>query len=225
MKNNILKKVSLQRIIGVAVVIFAIIGFISTIVGVVSGVRSLLNNDDEKRSYEAFLRPVVMFDPAPFSNPQNADQDFILKASMWSVLMGENLDNYAMDDIGFRVVPASDLDVEASKLFGTEVILTHRTFDDLSFSYLYDGEIKAYHVPVEPRSSYTPLVEEIKTEGDSIFLKVGYISPDNIIFFSADEDYEITPDKYLVYELNANSENQYIKSIQFITEGSIFYEE
>ena len=54
---------------GAVVLVFAIIGLISTIGFVGKGVSSLVSQDSRREEYEWLIMPVVLQDPAPFSSP------------------------------------------------------------------------------------------------------------------------------------------------------------
>lgn len=204
--------------LGYGIFALALIGSLAVLTGAYRLLNSILDNTKEVEKYQNYLRPVVMFDPVPFSTPENADPNFVLQAAMWSALLGENRNNYAYDDIGLVIVPASDLDVEAAKLFGPKIKLTHRTFDDYEASYLYEHDIKAYHVPIVQKVSYSPKVEKIVKKGNSIVLTVGYVPPANIWTTDITKDTNtVAPDKYMNYEIVKDKKSgDYIKAVRDI---------
>lgn len=60
---------------------------------------------------------------------------------------------YTYDDNGMILIPVSDVEVAAVKLYGPEVKLTHTSLDEDGISYTYDAENNVYRVPMEwPRA-------------------------------------------------------------------------
>ncbi len=79
--------------------------------------------------------------------------------------------------------------------------LTHRTFDDVDGIYLFDPEI-GRTVSLVAKLAYSPSVEEITKNTDTITLRGGYIAPGNI-FMNNDqgEKKSPAPEKYMLFEL------------------------
>ncbi len=136
----------------------------------------ILDNSQEKRMFENLVRPLVMFDPAPFEQPTDIAPDNLLMYSMWSTLMGEKQSSYTYGETGEVMVPASDLDVAAAKLFGPEVTLEHKSFGDYETPYFYDAETGIYSLPANLQLNvYSPEVESVEREGELFEIRVGYI--------------------------------------------------
>lgn len=210
--------------IGGIFVILCIVGFITLVVICFQFTQSLLDNTKKKAEYEKMLLPVVMFDPAPFEGAENFDQLSMLQTCIWATLLGDNRDNYAYDDQAMLVVPSIDVDVTAQKLFGPDAKLVHQSFGNFDDSYLYDEEIKSYHVPITTMTGFfTPKVMEISKKGDVVTLKVGYIPPSTALNLSigSDEDNAPEPAKYMIYELHKAKTGYYINAIRDIEGASI----
>ncbi len=189
-------------IAGAIVAVLALIGLLSAIFWTTDFIGSIMDNTKKKEELEAFITPVVIFDPVPFNNVADADKDFLLQASMWAALLSESREGYAYDDIGLLLVPSTDLDAAAVRLFGESMKLTHKTFEDYDASYLYDEATKAYHVPLVAKVSYSPKVEKIIKKGDALTVKIGYVPPGNIWAMDVNsKKYSPSPDKYMVYEM------------------------
>ncbi|MEG2144297.1 MAG: hypothetical protein RRY40_03090 [Oscillospiraceae bacterium] len=198
--------------------VLAVVGLVSIIILFKNYTLSLVENRDEMTKYEHFILPVVMMDPVPFDSIQTADGQFIKQAAMWSTLLGDDRDKYAYDENGMLLVPATDLDVSAHKLFGEQASITHETFDDYEATYLFDPDIAAYRVPTVAKVSYSPYVESIdKTIPDKLVLKVGYVAPGNVFTTKAEDKKEgIKPDKYMFYDLVKTKDGMYISAIRDI---------
>ena len=173
------------------------------------------DNTQEKSKFEDYLLPVVMFDPVEFDSPEHADPLFLLQSSLWGTLLS-NTDKYTYDESAMLVVPASDLDVYAAKLYGSNVKLQHQTIEDFDVTYPYDPETKTYGVPVMGQTSqYTPQVTKIEKKGDLYTLTVGYIPPGTLWEAAVGgSKYEPEPDKYMIYQLKKVKDGYNILSIK-----------
>jgi len=203
--------------IGGVFIILCLVGFFTVASFCLNTTKNLLDNSARKKEYERMLLPVVIFDPVPFENPVNIENASLLQYSIWSTAMGEKRSQYEYDDAGMMIIPASDVDVAAQQLFGPDVRLEHRSFGDLQDSYLYEEEIRSYHVPIITVTGFaTPRVEEInKMSGDTIELKMGYLPPSTIL--DLDENGNLgnpEPEKYMIYELHKNRSGWYLYAVK-----------
>lgn len=203
--------------IGGVFIILCFVGFFTVASFCLNTTKSLLDNSARKKEFERMLLPVVIFDPVPFENPVNIDNASLLQYSIWSTAMGEKRSQYEYDDADMMIIPASDIDVAAQQLFGPDVKLEHRSFGDLQDSYLYDEEIRSYHVPIITITGFaTPRVEEInKISGDTVELRMGYVPPSTIL--NLDEDGNLgnpEPEKYMIYEMHKNRNGWYLYAIK-----------
>ena len=167
--------------VGGIFLLLALVGLISVGIFCVRFTQGLLDNTQEKREFERIIYPVLMFDPVPFENAQDADPLMLLQSSIWSTLLGEKRDSYQENAIGWKIVPASDVDVACARLFGPEVQLEHQTitnFVDTTF--------------------YTPSVQRVVKEGDVYTLDVGYVAPATAWSY---EETEPEIEKMMIYEL------------------------
>lgn len=211
--------------IGGIFVILCLVGFATVVMLCFNLTRNVLDNSGKKHEYEKMLLPVVMFDPAPFEDAVNFDGLSLLQSSIWATLLGEDRDKYELDDNLMLVVPASDVDVTASNLFGPNITLTHSTFGDYEITYVYDESTRSYHVPVDVMTpSYTPQVEEIEKKGDTLLLRVGYVPPSSVMDITFTEKgitNSTTPVKYMVYELHKGRNGYFLYAVRDV-EGATF---
>lgn len=148
--------------LGGVFLVLAVIGLVSVAGFCIRLTNQIMDNTKEKSKFEDYLLPVVMFDPVEFDSPEHADPLFLLQSSLWGALLS-NTDKYTYDESAMLVVPASDLDVYAAKLYGPEIKLQHQTIEDFDVTYPYDPETKTYGVPVMGQTSqYTPQVTKIE---------------------------------------------------------------
>ena len=220
-KKVIKKKRSHQYVaaIGAALIVLAIVGAISVISLGVRFVGRILDNTDQKEAFEWKIYPILMLDPATFDDPSKLDEFFLLKTAMWSTLL-ENRSIYTYDENGMLLVPASDLDVAAKKLYGDAVTLVHQTYvEEYEYYYIYDPDTNTYSVPISSQTAgYTPKVAKIMKNGDIYTLIVGYVEPTTLWNLSEHgASTESVPSKYLYSDLQkVKGGNFIIKSIRNI---------
>ena len=179
--------------------------------------KGLLDNTKEKEQFEQVISPVIMFDPVPFENAEDAEPLFLLQSSLWSTLRGEKRDSYQFDALGRVVVPASDVEVACARLFGPDVTLEHRSFGDYENTYTYDESTKTYYVPVTVQAGYTPDILRIVKNGDVYTLTVGYVPPVNAWTqgYTGDESQLFI--KYMIYELTKVDDHFQLTAIRDLT--------
>lgn len=205
--------------VGAVLIALAIVGAISVISLGVRLVERILDNTDQKEAFEWKIYPVLMLDPATFDDPAQLDDVFLLKTAMWSTLL-EHRTIYTYNENGMLLVPASDLDVAAKKLYGDSVTLKHQTFvEDYEYNYYFDKDTNTYTVPISSQAAgYTPKVAKIIKNGDIYTLIVGYVEPTTLWDMSEDGSFtESAPSKYLYYDLQkVKGGNFILKSIRNI---------
>ncbi len=203
-------------ILGFLIIVFTVIGIVTTIVGAVNIVKGWFDTSDDYIKYEREIYPVVMFDPVPFSDIKAADGTMLLQSSMWAVLLNEKTDEYATDDIGFMLIPSIDLDVWCKKMFGDAVTLSHATIDSDMTSFYYDEVAKMYHVPINAQViHYTPKVREVVKNGSQLILTVDYLSPMSVASDIFKQDEEPIPDKTMYYILEKTASGNVITAVKF----------
>ncbi len=207
-------------VIGGVLVALAIVGAIVIVSIAVRLTERIIANAGQKEKFERKIYPLLMFDPASFEDPSQLEEVFILKTALWAALL-ENKTVYSYDEQGMLIVPASDLDVAAKKLYGDSVALNHQTFSEgYEYFYIYNEESGTYLVPVSDQTAgYTPKVAKIEKNGDVYTLIVGYVAPATLWNVSNDGSADdAAPDKYLYYDLQKTEHgNDYIiKAVRYI---------
>lgn len=212
-------------IVGALIVLFTCIGIFST---VFAGVRLVKKLTDDSRRYAEFERliyPVVMFDPVPFANIDAADPSMLLQSSMWAVLLNQDTSAYQTDDIGFLLIPSTDLDVWCKRMFGNTVTLEHATIEGDSTTFYYSEDNKMYHVPAQTGVvHYTPRVKGISKNGTTCTLTVDYISPMSIASNIFTENDEPIADKTMYYVLSQTDSGYIITSVRYTADEPVYEE-
>lgn len=209
--------------IGAVLIGLAIIGTFSLCSILFNLGARVLDNTRQKEAFEWKVYPLLMLDPAAFEDPNQLDKEVILKSALWATLL-ENRTKYNYDENGMLLVPASDLDVAAKRLYGGKVSLEHRTFSEgYDFFYIYSEETNTYSVPIMGQTaSYVPKVVDISKDGNMYTLIVGYVSPTTLWNVSEDGSSESVPDKYLYYDLEKIDRGEFvIRSVRRIPEDEL----
>jgi len=200
--------------LAVVALLLMLIGLVAVVLWASGLVRGFVENSTEREEYEDFIRPVVMMDPIPFDDIAKADGAFVREAALWSALSDPKRDTYSYDDLGLLLLPATDVNVAATRLFGPEAAVEHVSFEDIDGTYLYDPEIAAYRIPAISKNAYSPSVTEIRREGDTILLTVGYVAPGNLwSTHTRNRSGEPDPEKYMLYRLTKTKSGYYIDAV------------
>ena len=202
--------------VGGAYILLALIGVIAVIYGAVQLYGKLTDNSKLLRQIERQIQPVMMFDPVPFDNIRDVDNKVLVKTSIWSCMYSDKRGSYTYDDNGMILIPVSDVEVAAVKLYGPEVKLTHTSLDEDGISYTYDAENNVYRVPMMAQGGYyTPMVVDMQKNGDVYEVTVGYVAPGASWTTTEDGDsYTPTPDKYMIYRMKKEDGEYYIVGIK-----------
>lgn len=221
-ENNKKGRSKLAFPIGIIVLILAVVGAVSTVRFAADSIKKMTDDSADKLKYEQMLEPVVMFDPDPFDDLNQADVSQLLNSAVWALLMsdeGTEKYPYSEGEVFGIVVPQEDIEKYFVSLFGTEIDIAsmHATVDMSAYDITYDAALKSYILPITGvESAYTPKVYEIDEKGSSVILSVGYIGS-KAWAQVADEGYEAPePDKYMKITLRERSGGMYIASIQSV---------
>lgn len=209
--------------VGVLVLLLALVGvgFIATTIG--GTIYKAVTDDSKLREYDTFLAPVVMQDPQPFPSPDKADNEFVQNASLWKTITANNGTNYAnYDEQGRAIVPLGDVVDACHELFGPNCQLQPKTPAQETF-YEYNSDANEFHVALfSAESNFEPYTESAKKQGDSVVLRVGYVSPSDA--WRTQVSSTVTkpnPTKYMEYVLKTDpaTNKQYIYSVSAVQDS------
>lgn len=178
------KIINKTTIFGAILVIFAIIGIISSIVFVTDTTINIVDNKKGKQVFAEYISPLVVIDPPTFDSADKLDPKTVLTAAIWNLLKNEKLSKYkdTLDEFDFITVPATDVEAYAIKLFGDGLKFQHQPLGDANYSFEYNAEDKTYTIPSSNvYVPYTPKVAKIKRQKDIYRLTVEYLSSNNFI--------------------------------------------
>lgn len=206
---------------GVIVLLLALtgVGYLATTVG--TQIYQMVTDDSRERSYDEFLRPIVMQDPEPFASQDEADGQMVLAASLWKALEDNSASYTDYDDSGRTLVPLVDVSDACHALFGPDAQLQLTNLNTDTF-FTFDEETNQFHVtPYSTQSSFIPWTESITTEDGNTVLRVGYVAPtDSWREESGSNDEEPEPVKYMEYVLARDGDQEYVKEVREPEEGT-----
>lgn len=208
-------------IVGVVVLLLALVGvgYLATTLG--TQIYRAATDDSRERAYDAFLRPLVMQDPEPFSSQENADSRMMLNASLWKALEDNSASYTEYDEAGRTLVPLADVSDACHALFGPEAELQLNGLDDDTF-FTFDESANQFHVtPYSTQSSFVPYTESIWNEEGNTVLRVGYVAPTDSWRNQGESAAEApTPVKYMEYVLTAGENGEYVSQVREPAQGS-----
>lgn len=209
-KKNVRNKTSFRKrmyfSLGVFVSIMSVIGIIFSVNFCFNTIKKIADNTSQKNQFAQIIFPAVVVDPPTFSEGEKLPVDIMLTAAVWHIILNEDKSIYN-SEYDYITVPASDVEVFATKLFGSDITFAHQTLGDPDLYFEYVESINSYILPISPHYlPYTPVVEDIKKlSADKFELKVGY----NNIVNSWLPQNSGKPDKYMIYTLEKKG-NVYI---------------
>ncbi|MGI5888110.1 MAG: hypothetical protein ACOX6J_01875, partial [Oscillospiraceae bacterium] len=150
----------------------------------------------------------------------------LLEAAIWSAFTNEDSSSWPRtEDTGQLTISTVIVDRYAEKMYGPDYKLTHRTFSDVSNSeviFEYDSENEYYILPITSLAgSYSPVVEQITTDGNTKTLHIAYLSSAD----TEEQQYNGEVDqnnvvKYMDYVLVRISNDYYLYSVKSSTSSS-----
>lgn len=200
--------------LGAVILVFAIIGVISSAVFLTNTAINIIENQDEKNMFADYITPLVIQDPPPFDSVDNLEPKTVLAAAVWNLLANEDISKYDTDEFGFLSVPSTDIEAYAAKLFGPGLVLQHQTFGDATYSIAYDETNKIYNVPSTSLfPTYTARVTNIAVQDNKYTLTVDYLSTGNIVKNSSNKESPARKTMYYLLEKDED-ENYRIVSVK-----------
>ncbi len=170
--------------LGFLVLLFALIGVISTIIGAVDLVKTWSDDTPLKEELSLFLDPVMQMCPPPFEDAGDTeDQDTLMMAAIYDIAETERIRQlrekddtclYELEETMWRmIVPQADVESSFAVLFGAETIREHKTVGEAE----YDAAAQCYYVPLTlSTSGYVPVLDTVKKSGDVYTVRVAYVS-------------------------------------------------
>ena len=213
------KKSPLNFIVGLAVIIFTLIGIVSVFSFVSDKIHSSANKSKQEqvKVYEDFISPVIMNDPDTFDDITKANPQQLLSIAIWSVIdNGADPEKYEYTDGGI-LMPQQEVEAEFLSLFGNEITHVHATVDGgEGVTFKYSKKKQSYIIPITGiMPIYLPDVTEVKEKDSSVILTVGYLASADWVQDSEGNMVSPEPGKYMKITLGKNNDGTlFVKAIQ-----------
>lgn len=197
--------------IGFLVLILALVGGVSLLVSGWGLIQKAADNAPLKQEITAFLKPVMLQNPAAFKNgKQAASTPSCIKAAIWQVTETERIRmrqkkddcRYESDDSDRLLIPEKEVTAAFQKLFGKELTPDTGVFAAKgdAFSLWYDKSTGQYHVPAFTASLYQPVVDTVKKKDGVYQVRVGYVAAADIAVDDQGNDIPPTPEDASVFQ-------------------------
>lgn len=206
--------------LGVLITLLSLVGVAALIFAGVSAVQKSLDTTALEEEFYYYLEPVLAYNPAPFANAQETEQDAFLNAAAYRVMQaeqirmlreGDELSIYPVDDNGRIAVPVDTIVASYKVLFGEEALLTHRSVEDSGLEYS-EGDA-CYYVPFETvNTGYRPVIDYIKRRASSYEVRIGFVLNTDIQLDEHGNEMKPTPDMaahFQIYTLHRHKDDTY----------------
>ena len=203
--------------LGLVTIALAIVGLVTTVRFCIGLVGDIANQTALKNEFAVFLYPMVITDGPAFETMENVPSSVVINAAIGRIIMNGDTEKYENDGTNMTV---SEIDVEsaAAALFGYGVNIEHQTVGLGTTVFEYVSSTKSYLVPLDPNyNTYWPRVSEISNVGELFTVTVEYMPP--TMFATEGMDYQLEPDKIMVYTVSRTAASMTIQSLRY-SEGS-----
>ncbi len=170
--------------LGFLVLLFAVIGVISTVSGTVRWIQKRQDDEPLRQELALFLNPVMQLCPQAFDDAGTAtDQSTLIMSAVYDIAETERIRQlrekddtctYELEETQWRmVVPQEEVEAAFASLFGDKAIRTHKSVGEAE----YDSQKKCYYVPLTVSSSaYVPVLDTVRRHGDTYTVRVSYVA-------------------------------------------------
>lgn len=164
-------------IAGVTIIVFAILGIISTALTVSGAISDITNRTAFKNELTLYLYPIVATDPPSFDKVENLTSPTIIKAAISRIRLTGDMSKYQRED-GLVYIPEFDVETNAKSIFGGAVQFEHRTVGHIDDLATYIPDKKAYAVEdMQFIPNYSLKVSGLQNVGETYTVTVDYFPP------------------------------------------------
>lgn len=209
-------KKTLNTVVGAVLLVFSVIGIISTFSYAIKHIRSFTEGESKQSEFADAVYPAVIMDIEAFQNGSELSSQQVITASVWKLIMSGEIDKYehTFDIIS---VPAVDIEAEAVKLFDTEFPnLEHQTVGSGELKFYYNEDTGTYNIPSKPMLfSYKPRITALSRDGDIYTAEVEYIQ-EKPYWMENNSKYNSEVSKVVKFRLKPSGDDYAIISMEII---------
>lgn len=205
-------------LLGLVLLLFAAFGIYEAVHIAAVKIAEAREGSSRFAEYEAFLKPFVVVDPAPFDDVSGAEPTDLLDAAVSAMIYdSDKMNTYEVfeGEVTGLLVPQADVEAYFKRLFGTEVQMQHQSVSDSFYNVIYNSERQAYIIPITSVDPlYTPKVYDIEKTGSSFTLTVGYIIGSEWAQIEHGNYTAPEPAKYMKITLREDADGYHIGSLR-----------
>ncbi len=215
-ENEQLRPNRFYLVFAVFVIIMSVIGIISTVNFCSGIVSNIANRTELKNELALFLYPVVCVDPPDCDSTDELPSTIIIESAIWRIILTGDNTNYEKLYNTYMYVPAIDVEYSVRSIFGNAVAIEHQTVGTMDITFTYVEDTNSYLVPINPHyTAYSPRIKDISNVGELYTVTVEYIPPSALAVEGI--EFEVNPQKTMVYTLSKRPNVSVIHSIKNIT--------
>ena len=176
-KGNKKGKKTLFFIAGLTIIVFAVLGIISTIMTLSGAISDISNQTAFKNELTLYLYPIVATDPPSFDKPESLTSPSIIKAAISRIRLTGDMSKYQSEE-GLIYIPEFDVETNAKSIFGGSIQFEHRTvgyIDDLA-TYIPDKKVYAV-ADMQLVPNYSLKISGLSNVGETYTVTVDYYPP------------------------------------------------
>ena len=203
-------------VFAVFIIIMSVIGIVSTVHFTAEVVSDIANRTDLKNELALFLYPVVCVDPPDCDKVDELPSTIIVESAIWRIILTGDNSNYEKLYNTYMYVPAIDVEYTVRSIFGNSVKIEHQTVGTMDITFTYIEDMNSYQVPINPHyTAYSPRIKDVSNIGELYTVTVEYIPPSALAVEGI--EFEVQPQKTMVYTLSKSKNTTTIHSIKNIT--------
>lgn len=215
-ENEQLRPNRFYLVFAVFVIIMSVIGVISTVKFCCDVVSNIANRTELKNELALFLYPVVCVDPPDCDVVDDLPSTIVIESAIWRIILTGDNSNYEKLYNTYMYVPAIDVEYSVRSIFGNSVKIEHQTVGTMDITFTYVEDTNSYLVPINPHyTAYSPRIKEVSNIGELYTVTVEYIPPSALAVEGI--EFDVTPQKTMVYTLSKRTNVSTIHSIKNIT--------
>ena len=203
-------------VFAVFIIIMSVIGIMSTVNFSANVIADIANRTDLKNELALFLYPVVCVDPPDCDKVEELPSTIIVESAIWRIILTGDNSNYEKLYNTYMYVPAIDVEYSVRSIFGNSVKIEHQTVGTMDITFTYIEDMNSYQVPINPHyTAYSPRIKEVSNIGELYTVTVEYIPPSALAVEGI--EFEVKPQKTMVYTLSKSRTSTTLHSIKNIT--------